>query len=69
MTAQPGPARSIAILNRPNQALTAAEQAYQQASLALEQARSRLDWQRKQAAGFDGQIKQAEDELTRLADE
>ncbi|HEX7393638.1 MAG TPA: chromosome segregation protein SMC [Anaerolineaceae bacterium] len=42
---------------------------YQQTNLALEQARTRLDWQRKQSAVFDGQIKQSEQEITRMTDE
>ncbi len=49
-----------------NQLLVSLSQAYQQSNLALEQIRNRLDWQRKQSASYDGQIKQAEAETTRL---
>ncbi len=49
--------------------LTTMGQVYQQTNLALEQARTRLDWQRKQSAGFEGQIKTADQEIGRLGDE
>ncbi|HEX7568476.1 MAG TPA: chromosome segregation protein SMC [Anaerolineaceae bacterium] len=52
-----------------SQRVSSLNQVYQQTNLALEQARTRLDWQRKQRVGFDSQIKQSEQEITRLADE
>ena len=51
------------------QTLSAMGQVFQQTNLAQEQARARLDWQRKQSAGFEGQIKQAEQEISRMGDE
>ncbi len=52
-----------------SQALATLNQAFQQANLALEQTRSRLDWQRKQSTSFEGQIKQAKQETSLLAEE
>ena len=52
-----------------SQRLASLSQIFQQTNLAVEQARNRLDWQRKQSASFDGQIKQAEQEIARLGEE
>lgn len=53
-------------LKQATQKLAALNQAFQQTNLSLEQVRNRLDWQKKQSGGFEGQIKQTKFEETNL---